>query len=258
MLCNKFIKFNAFLKYATKLGASLIAMGHYARCQKSQKDFQLLKGIDPQKDQSYFLHRLDQHQLSKSLFPLGDLHKDQVREYAAQLAFPNSNKKDSTGICFIGERKFKTFLQTFLPAQPGEIQSVEGEVIGRHDGLMYYTIGQRQGLGIGGLAHKSEEPWYVVEKMKANVLWVAQGEHPALYANTLTAADVHWINESPSFPLHCSAKIRYRQQDQDCVVSSLDHNFYQVQFSTAQRAISPGQSVVFYQGEQCLGGGVIQ
>jgi tRNA-specific 2-thiouridylase len=260
VLCNQFIKFDAFLKFALDLGADYIAMGHYAQQQLHDNYLQLLKGVDPLKDQSYFLHRLNQYQLSKSLFPLGKLHKTEVREIAAKQGFPNASKKDSTGICFIGERKFKTFLQTFLPAQSGEMVTVDGEVIGKHDGLMYYTIGQRQGLGIGGLANKSEEPWYVVSKdLNKNRLIVAQGEHPALYAQTLIAADLHWIAPSPpALPLHCAAKIRYRQADQTCVVTKLDEQRYQVAFTAPQRAITPGQSVVFYQGDDCLGGGIIQ
>lgn len=263
VLCNQYIKFSAFLDYAKTLGADFIAMGHYARCIPPTSEYpyyQLLKGVDPQKDQSYFLYRLNQEQLSYSLFPLGDLHKTQIREYAAQLDFPNHNKKDSTGICFIGERKFKTFLEQYLPAQPGAIATTEGEVIGQHQGLMYYTIGQRQGLGIGGLANKSEEPWYVVYKnLKDNVLIVAQGENDALYLDTLIADDLHWISgKSPVLPLSCSAKIRYRQADQACTITAKEDGKIEVHFAERQRAITPGQSIVFYDADRCLGGGVIQ
>lgn len=260
VLCNQYIKFSAFLSFAKELGAEKIAMGHYARCVYSDNSYHLLKGIDPQKDQSYFLHRLNQHQLSHSLFPLGELTKTQVREQAAALGLPNHNKKDSTGICFIGERKFKTFLQDYLPAQPGAIVTTESETVGKHDGLMYYTIGQRQGLGIGGLSNKAEEPWYVVSKdMKNNALIVAQGEDKALYADSLIADNLHWISGSaPALPLDCMAKIRYRQADQACTIFSKNNHQIQVDFNELQRAISPGQSVVFYKGDECLGGGIIQ
>lgn len=259
ILCNQFIKFDAFLKFAHELGADFIAMGHYAQCLSHEGQYQLLKGDDPQKDQSYFLHRLNQYQLSNSLFPLGNLHKTKVREIAATLGLPNHNKKDSTGICFIGERKFKQFLQTYLPAQPGEMITDTGEVIGTHDGLMYYTIGQRQGLGIGGKSNHPEQPWYVVSKdLTRNQLIVAQGEHPLLYAKALTATDMHWISgTAPELPLPCTAKIRYRQADQRCVVNRLADDQYEIIFDEPQRAITPGQSVVLYNDRQCLGGGII-
>lgn len=259
VLCNKFIKFAAFLQHAQELGAEKIAMGHYARCIPTADSYQLLKGLDPQKDQSYFLHQLNQFQLQHSVFPLGEFNKTQIRQWASELGLPNSAKKDSTGICFIGERKFKNFLQTYLPAQPGHIVSLTGEILGQHQGLMYYTIGQRQGLGIGGVANKAEEPWYVLKKdLRHNELIVVQGEHPALYQHRLIAKQVHWIKGSPpTFPLQCHAKIRYRQADQICTVQIIDAEHLQLEFVEPQRAITPGQSVVFYQEDICLGGGII-
>lgn len=260
ILCNKEIKFKAFLQFAKQRGADFIATGHYSRIGQEDDQFQLLKGLDPQKDQSYFLYTLNQSQLAASLFPIGHLHKDEVRRIAEQAGFINHKKKDSTGICFIGERKFKTFLNEYLPAQPGMIQTVDGKTIGTHDGLMFYTIGQRQGLKIGGLKDASEAPWYVAAKdIAKNVLIVAQGEnHPALLATHLIAQQVHWINDAPPlFPLSVRAKIRYRQDDQACTIQRLNETSYQLEFAEPQRAITPGQSVVFYQSETCLGGGII-
>jgi tRNA-specific 2-thiouridylase len=259
ILCNKYIKFKAFLDFALELGADYIATGHYARCEQRNDQYLLLKGLDNAKDQSYFLHLLDQQQLSKSIFPLGSLTKPEVRAIAAEQGFPNHNKKDSTGICFIGERKFKDFLQTYLPALPGPILTIDNELIGQHDGLMYYTIGQRQGIGIGGLANKPEQPWYVVDKdLSNNTLIIAQGDDAHLYKKTLHALNVHWISGTiPEFPLPCRAKIRYRQPDQACVISPGKNGCLRVDFSEAQRAITPGQSVVFYQEDICLGGGII-
>jgi tRNA-specific 2-thiouridylase len=260
ILCNKEIKFKAFLDYAKQRGADFIATGHYTRVLQQNDETFLLKGLDPNKDQSYFLHALSETQLSQSLFPVGELCKKTVREIAHQAGFINHQKKDSTGICFIGERKFKTFLNDFLPAKPGNIMTLEGEVIGQHDGLMFYTIGQRQGLKIGGRKNASETPWYVVAKrMEDNTLIVTQGhDHPSLYAHTLIAAQVHWINGSPTqFPFTASAKTRYRQTDQACVITPNDDNQYKIEFTEPQRAITPGQSVVFYQQTICLGGGII-
>jgi len=257
ILCNKEIKFKAFLDYAKQRGADCIATGHYTRTNDQS---QLLKGLDPNKDQSYFLHALSEEQLSQSLFPIGELRKDKVREIAEKAGFINHKKKDSTGICFIGERKFKTFLNDYLPAQPGQIQTPEGKVIGQHDGLMFYTLGQRQGLKIGGLKDASESPWYVVAKnMKNNLLVVAQGQnHPLLFADTLIAEQVHWINGKPNnSPFRAFAKTRYRQNDQACIIHTLSENQYKIVFTEPQRAITPGQSVVFYQGDICLGGGII-
>ncbi len=260
ILCNKEIKFKTFLEHATELGADHIATGHYARCEYQNGKFRLLKSVDTNKDQTYFLHQLNQYQLSKSLFPLGELTKPEVRKLAEQSGFDNFAKKDSTGICFIGERKFKEFLSRYLPAQPGEIRSVDNEVIGKHDGLMYYTLGQRQGLGIGGSKQGDGQPWYVVDKiLHDNILVVAQGhDHPRLFSNTLVATDVHWIADIPStLPYQCYAKTRYRQSDQACQIVELDESTCKVAFEQPQRAVTPGQSVVFYVDDECLGGGII-
>jgi tRNA-specific 2-thiouridylase len=261
VLCNQEIKFKAFLDHALGLGADRIATGHYARVDGPRDQRRLLKGCDAGKDQSYFLYRLNQRALNHSLFPLGELDKSDVRRIAAGKGFVNAAKKDSTGICFIGERKFRDFLARFLPAQPGEIVSTEGETLGRHQGLMFHTIGQRQGLGIGGLKARSGEPWYVVAKqLDSNRLVVAQGKHhPALFSSTLFAADLHWIAGSPpAVPLACHARIRYRQSDQACTVTAIDANTLKVEFADPQRAVTPGQALVLYAGEECLGGGTIQ
>ncbi|HHJ15538.1 MAG TPA: tRNA 2-thiouridine(34) synthase MnmA [Gammaproteobacteria bacterium] len=260
ILCNQEIKFRAFLDYALDLGADRIATGHYARIDRSDAQCRLLKGLDPNKDQSYFLYRLNQRALAHSLFPLGELHKPEVRAMAEQQGFPNFAKKDSTGICFIGERKFKDFLQRFIPAQPGDIVSVEGDSLGRHQGLMFHTIGQRQGLGIGGIHATSGEAWYVVDKdMANNRLIVAQGNnHPALFKPALEAKDLHWISgTAPPAPLRCHARIRYRQSDQACDIVECRDDFLRVSFDTPQRAVTPGQAIVFYDGDICLGGGTI-
>jgi tRNA-uridine 2-sulfurtransferase len=260
ILCNKEIKFKAFLHYAKQRGADYIATGHYVRSRREANETFLLKGSDPQKDQSYFLHALDQEQLSQSLFPVGDLTKPQVRVLAEKMGFSNHAKKDSTGICFIGERKFKTFLNDYLPAQPGPIETLEGEKIGTHDGLMFYTLGQRQGLHIGGRSGSVEAPWYVADKdLKRNVLVVVQGEtHPALFKTFLVTGELHWINQKPSLPRQVMAKTRYRQPDQACTIMPIDDKHYRIDFEQAQRAITPGQSIVFYQGDICLGGGIIE
>jgi tRNA-specific 2-thiouridylase len=260
ILCNREIKFKAFLDYALQLGADFIATGHYARVEKRNQHYCLIKGADANKDQSYFLYTLGQHQLSHSLFPIGDLEKPRVRELAQQAGFANHEKKDSTGICFIGERKFSDFLQRFLPAQPGDIRSIDGERIGRHHGLMYYTLGQRKGLGIGGVKGSAEDAWYTVAKdLDNNVLLVAQGSHhPALFHTHLRASQLHWVSgEAPAAPFSCKAKVRYRQADQACEIVQLNQNECVVRFNQPQRAITPGQSVVFYQQDMCLGGGVI-
>lgn len=260
ILCNREIKFRAFLDYALQLGASHIATGHYARTALIEGTTRLLKGLDGNKDQSYFLHAVGHQELARTLFPLGGLEKSRVREIAAAAGLLTHDKKDSTGICFIGERRFKDFLEQYLPAQPGEIESLDGEHLGQHDGLMYHTIGQRQGLRIGGLANHPEAPWYVVGKdLGRNVLLVAQGnEHPALYSQRLETREIFWIaGAEPHLPMSCAAKVRYRQADQDCEIHR-DGAAYRVEFSAAQRAVTPGQSVVFYDGEQCLGGGVIE
>ena len=268
ILCNREIKFKAFLDYATVLGADLIATGHYARIghrmTPTGQQTLLLKGLDANKDQSYFLSAVNETSLARSLFPVGELEKTEVRAIAARHNFVTHDKKDSTGICFIGERKFKDFLQRYLPAQPGVIETVDGEVVGKHQGLMYHTYGQRQGLGIGGLQKHGEAPWYVVGKdLRRNVLLVAQGNnHPSLFSCALLATQVAWINhQTPDLPLECTAKIRYRQADQACSValtsSGTSAASVLVTFAAPQRAVTPGQTIVFYQGEVCLGGAVI-
>ncbi len=260
ILCNKEIKFRAFLEHALDLGATTIATGHYARLQQIDGAFQLLKGLDRNKDQSYFLHQLNQYQLSHAHFPLGEIEKSEVRRIAASEGFSNAEKKDSTGICFIGERNFRNFLSQFLPAQPGEIQTPEGTVIGQHQGLMYHTLGQRKGLGIGGLTGYSEAPWYAVAKdLQNNILIAAQQKnHPLLMSSEVACEPIHWIGTPPALPFNCMAKHRYRQSDQACTILQADHRRSIIRFEQPQRAVTPGQSMVFYQGEQCLGGGVIK
>ncbi|KPJ96326.1 MAG: tRNA 2-thiouridylase [Gammaproteobacteria bacterium SG8_11] len=260
VICNKEIKFKTFLEHALDLGADYIATGHYARTQLSGDYVRLLKGQDHNKDQSYFLYALNQQQLSKALFPLGELSKPQVRAIAEQQGFANATKKDSTGICFIGERNFKDFLKRYLPAKPGDMRTPEGEPLGKHDGLMYYTLGQRQGLGIGGRHDSNGQPWFVVGKdLSSNTLIVAQGhDHPLLFSQSLTAKNLNWICHPPErLPYVCYAKTRYRQTDQACRIIRLDDNECEVIFDAPQRAVTPGQSVVFYQAEECLGGGII-
>lgn len=262
ILCNKHVKFKAFLNYATEdLGAEYIATGHYARVAEKNGEFQLLKGLDPNKEQSYFLYTLGQKALSKTLFPIGHLHKPEIRAMADKAGFANSRKKDSTGICFIGERKFTEFLQRYLPTQPGEMRTPEGQYIGKHHGLMYYTFGQRQGLGIGGVKDAPDEPWYVLEKdLKNNVLIVGQGhDHPLMLHNILEACQLDWCSDKPlTRPLRCAAKTRYRQADQACFLEPLSDDRCRAVFDEPQRAITPGQSVVFYDGDICLGGGIIE
>ena len=261
ILCNREIKFKAFLDYATMLGADMIATGHYARNEAVDDGTWLLKGRDPDKDQSYFLSAVNEKQLAPCLFPIGNLHKKQVRELAAREGFVTHDKKDSTGICFIGERRFRDFLQNYLPAQPGDIETPEGRILGRHQGLMYHTLGQRQGLGIGGVRDSTEAPWYVAGKdLQRNVLVVVQGnDHPLLFAKALLTSDFAWINaRHPELPLRCKAKIRYRQADQDCVVTREAGDSLRVSFDRPQRAVTPGQQIVLYLGERCLGGGVIE
>jgi len=262
ILCNKHVKFKAFLNYAIEdLGAEYIATGHYARVSEKDGEYFLLKGLDPNKEQSYFLYTLGQKALSKTLFPIGHLCKPEIRAMAKKAGFDNHKKKDSTGICFIGERKFKEFLQRYLPTQPGEIRTPEGKYIGQHHGLMYYTFGQRQGLGIGGVKDAPDEPWYVLEKdLKNNVLIVGQGhDHPLMLHNTLEAAQLDWCSNRPlTETIRCAAKTRYRQADQDCIVEPLNSGRVKVRFDQQQRAITPGQSVVFYDGDVCLGGGIIE
>jgi tRNA-uridine 2-sulfurtransferase len=262
ILCNREIKFRAFLDYATELGADFIATGHYVRKAIVDGRTCLLKGLDANKDQSYFLSAVNEESLQRSLFPVGELEKDQVREIAAKHNFVTHNKKDSTGICFIGERKFKDFLQRYMPAQPGVIETTSGDEIGEHHGLMYHTYGQRQGLGIGGLQQHEQSPWYVVGKdMQRNVLIVAQGnDNPWLFSAALLATQLAWINrEAPSLSLRCTAKIRYRQSDQPCLVELTEKPAtVHVSFDHPQRAVTPGQQIVFYQDDICLGGAVIE
>lgn len=264
ILCNKEIKFKAFLEYARHLGADYIATGHYARRSPTQAKgkAQLLKGLDTNKDQSYFLHAVGHQQIAKTLFPVGELEKPQVRAIAAEQGFITAEKKDSTGICFIGERRFKDFLEQYIPAQPGLIISDNGEELGQHSGLMFHTMGQRQGLGIGGTKGNQEHrPWYVIEKdIENNQLIVGQGnDHPRLFSKALSASKLDWVaGEAPAAQFNCMAKTRYRQPDQACSVSTQADGSLTVNFQQAQRAVTPGQSIVFYEGDVCLGGGVIE
>ncbi len=260
VLCNKEIKFKFFMEYALELGAESIATGHYARINNSSKGFELLKGIDNNKDQSYFLYLLGQKELSKTLFPIGEMTKSEVRDLAIKIKLPNSKKRDSTGICFIGERDFKSFLKQYLPAQPGDIITSEGKVVGEHDGLMYYTLGQRKGIGVGGGHGTTEEPWYVVKKnIKRNLLVIGQGhDHPDLYSKNIKAGQLHWITSAPSIPIEYTAKIRYRQKDQKCTITEIQQGIANIIFTENQFAPTPGQSIVFFIGEQCVGGGIIE
>ena len=262
ILCNKEIKFKAFLEYAAEdLGANYIATGHYVRRRGADDNAQLLRGLDANKDQSYFLYTLSSKQVGQSLFPVGDIEKPIVRAIAEDLGLITAKKKDSTGICFIGERKFKDFLARYLPAQPGNIRTVEGDIIGRHDGLMYHTLGQRKGLGIGGVKGASEEAWYVVEKdLVNNELIVAQGhDHSALLSIGLIAQQLHWVDRQPiREPLRCTVKTRYRQTDVPCTIEPIDDESIKVIFDEPQIAVTPGQSAVFYLDEVCLGGGIIE
>jgi tRNA-specific 2-thiouridylase len=260
VLCNAEIKFKAFLEHATKLGANYIATGHYAQVRQTNGVLELLKGEDGTKDQSYFLYRLGQTQLCRTLFPIGHLYKRDVRRIAKDYGLPNFSKKDSTGICFIGERPFRGFLSRYLPNEPGDIRTTAGEVVGRHAGLMYYTIGQRQGLGIGGTRDGDGEPWFVSNKdMAENVLVVVQGhDHPDLFRPALTATDVTWISgRAPRCNWVYAAKIRYRQIDAPCAITQLDRTKCRIEFAQPQWAVAPGQSVVVYESKVCLGGGVI-
>ncbi|XKH60994.1 tRNA 2-thiouridine(34) synthase MnmA [Halomonas sediminis] len=266
ILCNREIKFKVFIEYAEMLGAEKIATGHYVRQGLASQGTdevrpRLLKGLDPNKDQSYFLHAVPEAAIARTLFPVGELEKPAVRELAERHDLVTAKKKDSTGICFIGERRFRDFLQQYLPAQPGKIETPDGQVIGEHMGLMYYTLGQRQGLGIGGLADYSEDPWYVaVKDLERNVLVAVQGKHhPLLYTDSLATEAMDWIAGKP--PVHkgrFTAKTRYRQNDVPCTLRTRDDGGVEVHFDTPQRAVTPGQSLVIYDGEICLGGGVIR
>ena len=261
ILCNKEVKFKAFLQHAMELGADYIATGHYARIGRdADGSGHLLKGLDENKDQSYFLYTLQQHQLQKSMFPVGELEKPLVRQMAEEAGLITHDKKDSTGICFIGERKFKDFLQKFLPAQPGDIVDDQGNVIGKHDGLMYHTLGQRKGLGVGGGHGQGNDPWYAADKnLRTNQLVAVQGsQHPLLLHPLLIADTLDWVSgECPALNTPLKAKIRYRQAEQPCQIIENKDGKIVVLFDEPQSAVAPGQSVVFYQGDDCLGGGII-
>ena len=262
VMCNKEVKFQAFLEYALQLGADYVAMGHYARVETDENGVvRLLRGVDNNKDQTYFLSQLNQQQLSKAMFPIGHLEKKEVRKIAEEFDLATAKKKDSTGVCFIGERNFNEFLSHYLPAKPGKMVTLDGEVKGDHAGLMYYTIGQRQGLGIGG-GGKTNDPWFVVGKdLSTNTLYVGQGfHHPNLYSDSLFATDLQFnIDEEKPNEFECTAKFRYRQQDTKVrvVFQEDDQTKAMVYFEEPVRAITPGQAVVFYDGDICLGGGII-
>ncbi len=261
VLCNREIKFGVFRDYAKRLGAELLATGHYARTAVTGGETHLLKGIDSGKDQSYFLHAVSEAALRETLFPLGELRKAEVRALARDAGLATHDKKDSTGICFIGERPFREFLAGFLPARPGIIRSADGQELGRHDGLMFYTLGQRQGLGIGGRRDAGDAPWYVAAKdLGTNELVVVQGDHPLLYSRELLTGPPSWIGTPPRFRdgMRCAARVRYRQEDQGCRVTAAGDGRLQVVFDSRQRAVAPGQYAVFYDGERCLGGAVIE
>ncbi len=263
VLCNREIKFGVFRAYARRLGGEYLATGHYARTRIVDGGAQLLKAADESKDQSYFLHAVTAEALAETVFPLGDLQKSEVRAIARDNALPVFDKKDSTGICFIGERPFREFLSTYLPANPGLMQTPEGKTVGEHGGLMYYTVGQRQGLGVGGRRDSGDEPWYVAGKdLENNVLVVVQGEHPLLYSDGLEASDASWIGDPPNDisqgkSLRCMVKVRYRQPDQACEVTQVPGDRLTVSFGERQRAVAPGQFAVFYAGDRCLGGAAI-
>jgi tRNA-specific 2-thiouridylase len=268
VLCNAEIKFKAFLDHAVSLGADLIATGHYARVREVKEPggscFELLKAVDDTKDQSYFLHRLNQAQLSKTLFPLGEICKTEVRKIAEKLDLPNAKKKDSTGICFIGERPFRDFLNRYLSYRPGPMKTPEGDVVGQHVGLSFYTLGQRKGIGLGGLrSHQKpdgkSDAWYVARKdVPANTLYVAQGhDHPWLLSEKLEAAQMSWIAGAPPKAGDLSAKTRYRQADVPCAYQAAGEDAFSLHFPKAQWAVTPGQSAVLYDGDICLGGGII-
>jgi tRNA-specific 2-thiouridylase len=284
VLCNAEIKFKAFLDHALRLGAGHIATGHYARVRLVAGDgriaadeeraqaragdgrFELLRGVDPGKDQSYFLHRLNQEQLARTLFPVGGLLKSEVRRIAREIGLPNAAKRDSTGICFIGERPFREFLNRYLPMQPGPIRTPDGKVVGEHVGLAFYTLGQRKGIGVGGMNRSqggdgSGEPWFVARKdMAANTLWIVQGhDHPWLLAEELDAGDASWVcGAAPAGGARLAARTRYRQAGAPCTVARVDGSRFALRFDAPQWAATPGQSAVLYDGEVCLGGGVIE
>ena len=261
ILCNREIKFKTFLEHAAALGAEKIATGHYVRTDCRDGMHRLIRGVDHNKDQSYFLYAVGHQQLARTLFPVGELEKPRVREMAEKAGFDVFNKKDSTGICFIGERNFTSFLSEYLPAQPGDIQTEDGQSISQHQGLMFHTLGQRQGLGIGGIKGYPEAPWYVLHKDLANnILFVGQGhEHPWMLSDKLEASQLAWVSgEAPIIGSKLTAKARYRQQDQQVCIEYIDEDRMRLKFDQAQRAVTPGQSVVLYDGEVCLGGGIIE
>ncbi|NIR60703.1 MAG: tRNA 2-thiouridine(34) synthase MnmA [Gammaproteobacteria bacterium] len=260
VLCNSEIKFRAFLEHARRLGAERIATGHYARLERAEGRVRLLQGADTNKDQSYFLHALTQAQLEHVLFPLGELTKPQVRRIARESGLPNHAKKDSTGLCFIGERNFREFLKRYLPSEPGDICAPDGTRLGIHQGLAYYTLGQRRGLGLGGRADAEPTPWYVVDKdLARNRLVVAQGhDHSLLHTRALETGPAHWIGAAPRTPFACEARVRYRQPAQPCTIVAAGAATTRVRFDTPQRAVTPGQFAVFYRDSECLGGGVIE
>ena len=261
ILCNREIKFKTFLEHAEQLGADKIATGHYVRSDCKDGIHRLLRGVDHNKDQSYFLYAVGHQQLEKTLFPVGELEKPRVRDLAEQAGFDVFNKKDSTGICFIGERNFTSFLGDYLTAQPGEIHTTDDEAIAEHQGLMFHTLGQRQGLGIGGVKGHPEAPWYVLHKdIVNNILYVGQGhEHPWMLSTELEARQLAWVSDiAPDEGSTLTAKVRYRQQDQDVSVDKIDENHIRLKFDRPQRAVTPGQSVVLYDGDVCLGGGIIK
>jgi tRNA-specific 2-thiouridylase len=262
VLCNREIKFGAFLDHAHRLGARWIATGHYARITHLGGDPRLHLARDADKDQTYFLHLLTRDQLARSIFPLGELRKDEVRRLARQAGFPNAAKKDSTGICFIGKRRFRDFLARYVPREPGPIETIEGVRVGEHQGLAYYTIGQRQGLGIGGVAGRRESPWYVAGKdLSRNALILVQGrDHPLLMSGAVRVKGPHWIAGHPpsQAPFRCRARVRHRQRLQECMVEQLGAERWEIRFHRPQRAVTPGQSAVLYLGDECLGGGVIE
>ncbi|MBQ4832479.1 tRNA 2-thiouridine(34) synthase MnmA [Pseudoalteromonas sp. MMG010] len=261
IMCNKEIKFKAFLEFAAQaLGADFIATGHYVRRQLRDDKYVMCRGLDDNKDQSYFLYTLSHEHIAQTLFPVGDIAKPEVRKIAEEQDLITHDKKDSTGICFIGERKFKDFLQKFLPAQPGDIEDTEGNVLGQHEGLMYHTLGQRKGLLIGGMKEGSGEPWYVVDKLiERNVLVVGQGkDHPRLYSNGFNANQLHWVDRmGPKGTTRCTVKTRYRQEDINCTLLVGEDDIARVLFDEPQKAVTPGQSAVFYADDVCLGGGII-
>jgi len=260
VLCNREIKFKRFLERAQALGAGRIATGHYARVGHGPEGWRLLRGVDAGKDQSYFLHQLGQAQLAVTDFPVGELPKPEVRRLAAEAGLPTHRKKDSTGICFIGERDFREFLSRYLPARPGELQTVDGTTLGEHQGAFFYTLGQREGLAIGGVKGRPAAPWYVVGKdVVHNIVYVDQGhDSPWLMSRRLDSETMHWIaGQAPATGLRCTAKTRYRQADEACEVEVLADGSLRLHFDQPQRAVTPGQSVVLYDGDVCLGGAVI-